>query len=187
MNITTKAIKSEVESCRAAEAELAKLRLQKSELEAGETQAKATLNLSASGSSALDNQINLLSKQRAKIEGLSYEITVREQALANRHALLRNYGVTLIGEAKARYDRCRQAIMSELNRRLAPFMQQESIRKLINDSHIVPLRVAFTSYHTLTGHVMALKTDPTATCELILRRYEEFMAECMKAEALIGK
>lgn len=178
-------IKAEVDACRSAEADIAKLRLQKSEIEARLSQGEASLNTTAGRGNALDKKIDELTSIRRDVAEIEYRIQLQERALSTRQALVRNYGISIFSEAKVIFDQCREDIMNELRRRVAPFVAPKSLRSVILEAQVLPLRQPSKLYHGIVGHLEQLKVEPVEACALILRRYERLVQECEAAKASI--
>lgn len=184
MNTSTKDIQKEVEACRAAEAELAKLRLEKQQAE--RDLASAENSEAADRAGNIDAVLEKLRTRRERIKELDYEIGVRERNLANRHAMLRNHGVSLLDSARRRLSVTREKVMCEVRRRIAPFVGPKQIRTTILEADVLPLRRPSKLYGSISGLLERLRDTPADGCALILDKYEALIAECTNVEKSLG-
>ena len=186
MRISTTNVRAQVAECRSAESELEKLgaqiRAQRAEL----AEAEAEFSSRTHDAKSFNAEVGKLEGKRRSISDLEYRAALLDRTVSRCRGTLQQSGAALAAEARAQCTELRDRVMSELRRRIAPFLDPKFANSAIRVGDVRCLRAPIKLSSSLEGHTARLKTDPAAACAVIVDKVDALAAAAAEIEAKLA-
>lgn len=176
MKISISEIKSQIDHCQSAEAELLKFRAQLKQLRAALIESERAASSDTSNAKSFDKLVDALEAQRREISDLEYRAGLHEKNLTRIQKTLSQQGNAVVDSARSYFNELSNSVITELHRRISPFLAPKQVRFAIPIASVRPLNQPRKLAASMAGHVPKLDTHCAEACGLIVLKYEALLA-----------